>query len=87
MNGNGNRRGSRLWCREIAAAWFVGGGIWIAGLGGLAALSGADAEGARTAVGGGLSSYLQPSDTWSTYQDPSGKYRVVERTYRRVPAN
>ncbi len=86
MNRNGTRRGSRLWCREIAAAWFVGGGIWIAGLGGLAALSGADAESDMTAVGG-LSSYLQPSDAWSTYQDPSGKYRVVERTYRRVPAN
>lgn len=87
MNGNGNRRGSRLWCREIATAWIVGGGIWIAGLGGLAALSGADAEGAMTAGGGGLTSYLQPSDTWSTYQDPSGKYSIVERTYRRVLVN
>jgi hypothetical protein len=86
MDGNGNGRGSRLWCREIATAWIVGGGIWIAGLGGLAALSGADAEGDMTAVGG-LSSYLQPSDTWSTYQDPSGKYWVVERTYRRVLVN
>ncbi len=87
MNANVKRRGGRMWCREMAAAWVVGGTIWSAGLGGLAALSGADAGGAMTAAGGGLSSYLQPSDTWSTYQDPSGKYRVVERTYRRVPAN
>ena len=40
-----------------------------------------------TAGGGGLTSYLQPSDTWSTYQDPSGKYSIVERTYRRVLVN
>jgi hypothetical protein len=85
MNGKGDKRGPKAWCREIAAAWIVGGAIWVAGVGGLAAVSAPEADGAMAA--GGFASYLQPSQSWSTYQDPSGKYTVVVRSFQRVLAN
>jgi len=87
MNGKDDKRRLKTWRRELAAAWIVGGAIWMAGVGGLAAVSAPNAEGALAAVGEGPGSYLQPSRTWSTYQDPSGKYTVVVRSFRRVLAN
>ncbi len=85
MNGKVEKRGPKAWCREVAAAWIVGGTIWVAGLGGLATLSAPAADGTSAAVG--ANSYLQPTNSWSTYQDPSGRYTVVVRSFQRVLAN
>ncbi len=74
-------------CRETAAAWIVGGGIWLAGIGGLAYATAPAIDGSMGVAGNAGASYFIPANTWSTYQDPSGKYRVVERTLRRVLAD
>ena len=51
MNEKAEKRGPKAWCRELAAAWIVGGAIWVAGLGGLATFSAPQADGASTAAG------------------------------------
>lgn len=71
-------------CRETLAAWLVGGGIWLAGLGGLFVVSSPMALDSGQVAADGAASYFAPARTWTAYQDPSGKYQVVERTLRRV---
>lgn len=71
-------------CRELVAAWIVGAGIWLIGMGGLIAASDPTDDQAAQVETDGTSSYFLPAGGWSTYQDPSGRYTVVHRSLRPV---
>ena len=70
--------------REFAAAWLVGGAVWLAGLCGLALaqnLSVGEIPGAATTA---RTSYYLPDNSYTPVQDISGRYTVVIRTLRKV---
>jgi hypothetical protein len=79
VRSRGSRRASEATARkrpgrEFVAAWLVCGGIWFAGLGGLALAQDMGLGGTSGAP------YYQPNSSYSPVQDITGRYTVVTRS-------
>ena len=70
--------------REFAAAWLVGGTIWLAGLGVLALAQNVAADGIAGAAASPSAVYYLPDNRYSKVQDITGRYTVVIRSLSRV---
>ncbi len=73
--------------REFAAAWLVGGTIWLAGLGGLALaqeIRPAHPPGVLASGSTGSTAYYRLDSLLSPVQDITGRYTVVVRSLSRV---
>lgn len=66
--------------REFAAAWLVGGAIWLAGLGVLALAQDVAAGGMAGTAAAASAAYYLPDNRYSKVQDITGRYPVVIRS-------
>ncbi len=70
--------------RETIAAWLVGAGIWLAGLGFLALQTAPGAYAGTAAAEPASTAYYQRPSSNTYFQDVTGRYTVVVRAIRPV---
>jgi hypothetical protein len=70
--------------RETVAAWLVGAGVWLAGLGFLAMQSAPGAYASTMEAETGAPAYYELSSANTYVQDVAGRYTIVVRTFRPV---